>query len=176
MAIETARLRLRRWRPDDVEPWAAIVADPEVMRHLGSGALTHDDAGEQIERFERHWVEHGFGHWAVEERSTGAMIGRVGLLHHDDWSEDPENVEVGWTIERSRWRRGLATEGARASLRFGFDGLRLERVISIARRDNHASRRVMEKTGLDLRDETDWRSHRVVWYAIERATWAARDE
>lgn len=76
-------------------------------------------------------------------------------------------MEVGWRLDRSFWGRGLATEGARASLQYGFKGLRVERVISIVRPKNVASRRVAENAGLTLRGETRFKGFDVMWYAIE---------
>jgi len=93
-----------------------------------------------------------------------------GLLYHADWPED-HKTEVGWQIDRSRWGRGLATEGALASLRYGFEEARLERIISLAVPRNLASRRVMEKAGLSFRGERCWRDVDLVWYAIDRRDW-----
>ena len=78
---------------------------------------------------------------------------------------------MGWRLDRAYWNRGLATEGALASLRYGFEWLELERIISITLPQNAASRRVMEKAGLTLRGETRWRGQDVVWYAIDRRDW-----
>ena len=82
---------------------------------------------------------------------------------------------MGWRLDRAYWNRGLATEGARASLRYGFRGLGLGRIISITLPQNAASRRVMEKAGLTLRGETRWRGLDVVWYAADRREWERRD-
>ena len=123
--LETARLRLRRWRDDDLDAYARICADPEVMRYMG-GPLTRDETERRIEKIVRGWEERGFGLWAVEDKTSGAFIGRIGLLYHEDWTEGEHKTEVGWLIERSRWGRGLATEGARASVRHGFETLGLD--------------------------------------------------
>ena len=80
--IETARLRLRTWREDDLAPYARICADPEVMRYL-SGPMTREHSEQQISKFVRHWEERGFGLWAVEEKSSGAFIGFIGLPGED---------------------------------------------------------------------------------------------
>jgi RimJ/RimL family protein N-acetyltransferase len=170
--IVTRRLVLRPWREDDLDPYAQIFGDPEVTRYLGEGApLTRAQSEERIAYLVSHWQEHGFGHWATEERATGSLIGRIGLLHHPDWPEDPDNVEVGWTLARAFWGRGLATEGALASLRYGFETLDVDRIISITSPTNRASRRVMEKAGLTLAGQSFWRNGGVVWYAIERSSW-----
>jgi RimJ/RimL family protein N-acetyltransferase len=103
-----------------------------------------------LERYERHWREHGFGLWAAEEKETGALIGRVGLAYHRVWPDDPE---VGWLIDTPWQGRGLATEAGEACLRYGFDELEFERIVSICTAENASSRRVMEKLGFRLWQE-----------------------
>jgi RimJ/RimL family protein N-acetyltransferase len=170
--LETARLLLRSWREADLDAYTRICADPEVMRYL-SGSMTRDQAAQQMKRWMRHWEEHGFGVWAAEEKASGAFIGFIGLLYHEDWPVGRHKMEVGWRLDRSFWGRGLATEGARASLQCGFKELRLERVISIIHPKNVASRRVAEKAGLTLRGETRFKGFDVIWYAIDRRQWDA---
>ena len=168
LEIETERLLLRGWRDEDLEPYAHICADPEAMRYMGRGAMTREQTAESVGRYVRHWDEHGFGLWGVEDKGTGRFIGRIGLMYHDDWPEGEHKTEVGWLLDRSVWGRGLATEGARASVRHGFEELGLERIISIAIPENKASRRVMEKAGLTYRGKTRWKDMDVVWYATDR--------
>ena len=167
--ILTRRLRLRGWREGDVELMAAIYAESEVVRYLRP--LDLEGTRQQLSRFVDHWEDHGFGLWAVEERTSGRLIGRIGLVHHDDWTESPYDAEVGWTLERVTWGRGLATEGGAAALRFGFNTKGMERIISIAHSENVVSQRVMEKLGLKREGATDWRDQPVVWFAISRSHW-----
>lgn len=165
--IETERLLLRGWRDTDVNAYARICADPQVMRYmLPARPLTHAEAAYDLQRLREHWREHGFGHWAVEEKETGALVGRTGLKRHDDWDLDPENTEVGWLYARSAWGRGYATEGARAAVDFCFAELGRPEVISIAHPENRASRRVMENVGLTFAGCRHWagRGLDVVWY------------
>jgi RimJ/RimL family protein N-acetyltransferase len=148
-----------------------MCADREVMRYLLSGAvMDREAAAAHMDRFARHWEQRGFGQWAVEEKGSGEFIGRIGLMLHDDWP-GPDKVEVGWVLDRSRWGRGYATEGALASLRFGFEELGLGRIISIVFPANTASRRVMEKVDLSYRGEERWRGKDLVWYAADREEW-----
>ena len=118
--------------------------------------------------FVRYWKERGFGLWAVEEKSSATFIGFIGLLYHEEWPEGEHKTEVGWRLDRSLWGRGLATEGARASLHYGFEELGLERIISIAVPENVASLRVMEKLGMTMGGETRFKGYDVVWYAVDR--------
>jgi RimJ/RimL family protein N-acetyltransferase len=172
--IGTERLLLRRWRNEDLEPYARLCADPEVMRYLPA-MLSREESAQQMSAFRRHWEERGFGLWAVEERASGEFVGFVGLMYQEDWPEGEHKTEVGWRLARPYWGRGLATEGALASVRHGFEVLGLERIISITAPGNVASRRVMEKAGLTLRGETRWRGHEVIWYALDREDWKARN-
>ena len=130
--------------------------------------MSRQQSAEQMAGFVRHWEERGFGLWAVEERTSGEFIGFIGLMRHADWPEGEHETEIGWRLARDHWGRGLATEGALASVRYGFEGLGLERIISITLPENAASRRVMEKAGLTYRGETRWKGHDVIWYAIDR--------
>lgn len=170
--IKTPRLLLRPWRKDDLDPYARMCADPEIMRYLPD-TLTREQSEEQISRLVRHWEERGFGLWAAEVRATGRFIGFIGLQYSEDWPEGEHKTEVDWRLDRSYWGRGLATEGALASLRYGFEELGRERIIGITLRENEVSRRVMEKSGLALRGETRWRGFDMVWYDIGCREWGA---
>lgn len=172
--IQTERLRLRMWSPDDLDAYAPMVGDPDVMRHMAT-TLTPAQAEDQLLGFIRAWESGGVAHWAAEDRATGTLVGRIGLLHHDDWPHDPDTLEVGWLLASRFWGRGLATEGAWASLRYAFEELRAAEVISITLPANRRSRRVMERAGLTRAGHVRWRGHRHVWYAIDRGRWSERD-
>ena len=150
--LETARLRLRRFRPDDLGTLERWHTDDVLMRYMGRGAFTREETEGALERYLRHWDEHGFGLWAVEDKETGVLIGRTGLAYHRIWPHDPE---VGWLIDREWQGRGLAQEAGAACIRFGFEKLGFERIVSICTPDNLASRRVMAKLGLRVFHEVD---------------------
>jgi RimJ/RimL family protein N-acetyltransferase len=185
--LESRRLWLRPWRESDVDSYAAIVRDDEVMRHMGSGLrykvkraagsaialVSNVEVRRAVARLERHWTVHGFGEWAVEEKASGRLIGQVGLVHHPDWSAGPDKVEIGWMLARPAWGHGFATEGGRVALAYAFERLELERVISIAHRDNRRSHAVMERLGLSRQGEAHWRGSHVFWYTIDRGEWAS---
>jgi RimJ/RimL family protein N-acetyltransferase len=118
-----------------------------------------------------HWTLQGYGMFALEERSGGELIGRVGLMFHAEWPFDGPKVEVGWTLQRSAWGNGYATEGAMASLAFGFRELGLPSIFSMTRPDNLRSRAVMERCGLTYRGDVDFLGARQVHYAIDRGDW-----
>ncbi len=164
MRIETPRLILRRWLPGDVDALCEIYADPTIVDWLGP--LTRDDAAITVERYEHHWDVHGFGRFAVEDRRTGNLVGRVGVMRQPDWTETLEQDEVGWVVRADRWGEGLATEAAAASIADAFDRAGLERVLSWTLPDNLASRRVMEKCGLAHRGTAGWKGREHVWYDV----------
>jgi RimJ/RimL family protein N-acetyltransferase len=172
--VETARLRLRRWRDNDLERLVALYGDPRVSRFLSLDGRPwpRERSVAVFEHFLRQWREHGFGPWAATDKHTGRWLGEIGLNQLPDWP-GPHKVEVGWELHPSVWGRGLATEGGRAALRHGFEVVGLERIISTARADNAASRRVMEKCGLAFQQELAYKGGLAVWYAIDRADWQA---
>lgn len=168
--VETPRLVLRRWRPDDLDAFARINADEETMATVGpSRALSYEESARALDGLIGHWETHGFGLWAVEEAESGRVIGRAGLWHPPDWPD----VEAGWLLVRDRWGRGLATEAARASLAYGFGQRRLDRVGSIIRPGNVASERVATRVGMRLHGDTTWRGNAVRTYRLTRQEWEA---
>ena len=155
--IETSRLRLRQWRETDRLPFAAMSADPEVMRYFPS-TLDAGASAQLIERFAAGIAARGWGFWAVELKSSGAFVGLIGLHPQDAESGIPHAplVEIGWRIARPHWRQGYAEEGARAALRFAFDTLGLERVYAFTAIVNEPSRHLMTKLGMrDTADDFD---------------------
>jgi RimJ/RimL family protein N-acetyltransferase len=171
--IETARLLLRPWQPDDLAELLRLFGDPEVTRHVVVGEpLTFEQVAKVATDNLEQWQRNGFGPWAGIEKATGRWVGQIGLDELPDWP-GPHKVEVGWGLHREFWGRGLATEGGQASVRHGFEVVGLERIISVTMATNAASRRVMEKCGLRFQDELHFRGTEVAWYAIDRADWQA---
>jgi RimJ/RimL family protein N-acetyltransferase len=170
--IETERLVLRRWDvTGDLDAYAAICGDPEVMRYIGDGSVaTRDECAEQLARYETMWRERRFGLFALERRDTGELIGNTGLAIPDFLPEILPAVEIGWRLGRAHWRQGFATEAARAALAFAWDPVGLDRVVSVHAVGNDPSGNVMQKIGMHLDRETvhpkNGRAVRV--YAIDR--------
>src|SRR5262245_36978224 len=109
--LETARLRLRMFRADDFEAYAAMCADAEVMRFLGGQPFSRVESWRHLAMILGHWAIRHYGMWAVEERATGVFVGRIGFVDAEGWP----GFELGWALARPHWGRGLATEGARAA-------------------------------------------------------------
>lgn len=147
MTVETSRLILRRWCDADVTPFAEMNADPQVMR-LFPSLLTYEQSAHMVERIEAHFVEHGFGLWAVELKQTGQFAGFIGLAVPRFEAAFTPCVEIGWRIAVPFWNQGYATEGAQAALKFGFEQCRLTEILSFTVPANIASQRVMEKIGM----------------------------
>lgn len=142
--LTTERLRLRGFRESDFEAYAAIMADPEVARFLGAGsALSRDDAWRQMAMILGHWVLRGFGLWAVEEKTTGRLLGRIGCHYPEGFPA----FEIGYTLGRDAWGRGYAREGAAAALAYARDVLHRQEIVSVIRPDNVRSIRVAESLG-----------------------------
>ena len=163
--LTTARLVLRRWREDDVSALAAILMHPDVAAWLSDRST--DDVAMTIARYEHSWETLGYGRFAVEDRETGALLGRAGLMHQDAWQATPEKDEIGWAIDPARWGEGLATEAADAAMRDGFERVGLPRVVSFALPENLASLRVMEKCGMTRMGTAAWAGRPHVWYALD---------
>jgi RimJ/RimL family protein N-acetyltransferase len=169
--IETERLLLRDWTPPDLDAYAAMNADPEVRRYMyPARVLTRAESDGDVGALVEQWERIGFGHWVVELKETGQMIGRTGAKRHADWHLDPENSEVGWLYAREAWGKGYATEGARAAVRFLFEEIGRPEVISIADPENTPSHRVMEKAGLSYAGRRRWEERGIecVWYSRSR--------
>jgi RimJ/RimL family protein N-acetyltransferase len=153
--IQTERLLLRRWRVGDAAPFAAINADPEVMRWIGRGhVLGRGLSDDLIARFEREWDDRGFGLWAVAPRDDPAqLLGFSGLTVPMFLPAVLPAVEVGWRFAHSAWGQGYATEAARRALAFAFEEHAMREVITIIDPANDRSLRVAEKLGMSSRPD-----------------------
>jgi ribosomal-protein-alanine N-acetyltransferase len=166
-AIETERLYLRRFEDTDRDAYyQRIYADPEVMRTLPAGKpIAREDFDSRVTRLMvDHWCQHGFGPWVVVHKADQSVIGHCGLKY---WP-DSLDVEVFYALAKPYWGQGLATEGARASLRYGFEERELDHIIAAAFVDNLASRRVLEKIGMTYTGETMFTGLTVAGYRIDR--------
>ncbi len=145
--LRTQRLLLRPWRPDDLAPFAALNADPEVMRHFPS-VFSQEASDAAAERIIGQFDEQGWGLWVAEVPGVAPFIGFVGLAMATFPAPFTPALEVGWRLASEHWGRGYAPEGARAALDFAFAELGVDEVVSFTAVANANSRRVMEKLGL----------------------------
>lgn len=162
--VETARLTLRPFTIDDAGVYAAIRAKPTVARFITAW-------NEPIERlrvtmraylgeFIAHWDRYGYGPWAIIEKSSGTLLGHHGLRFLPEFGE----AEILYTLDDSAWGKGYATEGAIAARDFAFDEAGLDHVIALTLAENHGSRRVMERIGMQPTGTVHFRGHEVLRY------------
>lgn len=144
---DTARLHLRQWRAADREAFAALNADPRVMRFFPA-PLARAESDAMADRCAEDIAQRGWGFWAAEERAGGALIGCVGLnVPRPDLPFSP-CVEIGWRLAHDFWSRGYATEAARAALRVGFERLDLPEIVAFTAVPNLPSEAVMQRLGM----------------------------
>lgn len=145
--LRTERLVLRRWRPADREPFAALNADPEVMEHFPD-PLTREQSDALADVIEARFEEQGFGLWALEVAGSGRFIGFAGLSVPRFEAHFTPAVEIGWRLARSAWGRGYATEAAGRALVHAFEEAGLAEVVSFTTVGNLRSQAVMWRIGM----------------------------
>ena len=165
--LETPRLRLVPWHHEDWHELRPIARDPEVMRYISEGQpLPDEQVQEFVSRQVRHFAERNFCMWKLLAKPAWEFIGFCGLQPLDGTPE----IEIGWWLARAWWGKGLATEAAREALRDGFERAGLARIVAVARAENRASIRIMEKLGMSFERTTHHRGVPVKLYAIARPT------
>jgi RimJ/RimL family protein N-acetyltransferase len=170
--IETERLLLRPFSPDDLDAFVSLNADPDVMRYIGDGKpQTKEQTRTRFNAVLDHWKQHGFGLCTVIEKTSGDFVGFCGLKFLDTSDE----IEVGYRLAKRFWRRGLATEAARASLEYGFETLGLKRIVAVVQPENAASCRVIEKIGLRYEKDARFYDTDVKYFAITREEYLPDD-
>jgi RimJ/RimL family protein N-acetyltransferase len=176
--LGTERLRLRQWREEDLEPFAALNADDEVMRYFAA-PLSRAESDALAKRSRQEISERGWGLWAVEVVNGPPFVGFVGLARPRFAAHFTPAVEVGWRLARSAWGCGYATEAARAAIGYGFRELGLEEIVSFTSPLNERSWRVMERLGMSRDPADDFDNpnlspgplRRHVLYRLSRERW-----
>jgi RimJ/RimL family protein N-acetyltransferase len=152
ISIQTPRLVLRPFRESDLDDLTRIHDDAEVTRFLGEGKpISRDTTWRQIAMFLGHAQIRGYSMMAIEDRATGALLGRCGPWFPEGWPM----LEVGWLVDRSRRGQGIATEAGRAAVDWCFAQLAVSQVCSLIRPDNAASARVAAKLGARVERQLD---------------------
>jgi RimJ/RimL family protein N-acetyltransferase len=179
VVARTERLTLRHWQESDRAPFARLNRDPRVMEFM-PGVLTEAESGGLADRIEEHFREHGFGLCAVEITGEQSFIGFIGLAMPSFNAEFTPCVEIGWRLAPEYWGQGFATEGAREMVRYGFEVIGLESVVSLTVPGNIRSRRVMEKLGMTHESRDDFEHPKLpeghalrdhVLYRLSRSKW-----
>ncbi len=170
--LHTPRLILRGWRPEDFEPYAAMMAEPETARFITRRGEPYSPAATWAEMafLVGHWQILGRGMFVVEERETGAFLGRIGPLDPPGWP----GFEIAWGLTRAACGKGYAREAARAAIDWAFESFPLDRIVSIIHPLNIASQRVAERVGERRTTErfTPFRESCDIW-ELRREDWAS---
>ena len=171
--LETERLILRWFREEDLADMCRMTADTEVMKFLGDGQpMDEMNTWRQMATFMGHWYFRGFGIWAVEEKATSRVVGRIGFMYPTGWPD----FELGWTLARDCWGKGYATEGAQRAMKYAFTEMDRDHLISLIAPDNVASIKVAERLGETVQGETRIIGRDVIIYGLSRDDWKRRSE
>lgn len=166
--IDTNRLILRAFQSDDLEGYLQMVGDKETMRFIGTGmVLDRVNGFHSMSSILGHWHLRGYGLWAVEDKTSGALVGRVGFYNPEGWP----GLEIGWMIHRDYWGKGYATEAAQAALNWGMGSLNMDSVISCIQPANHPSIAVAERLGESFVREDRLQGIPILIYGISREDW-----
>ena len=167
MVIQTPRLMLREFQPEDVQQLAPILAHPQVMQFSSTGVLSVSETAAKIQSFIQSYQHYGFGKWAVIHQASNELIGYCGIaieqLDHRD------EREIGYRLNPAFWGQGLATEAASAALQYGFEQFKFPYVLGIVELGNHASVNVLKKLGMHYQRRTQFHGGEVDVYCIENA-------
>ncbi len=143
--IETERLLLREITSEDLDEFARVIfADIDVLRYMAKRDLTPLERAERARKVSaENWLKHGYGGWLITDKNNGKVIGSCDF----DMEEVIDGVELGYTIGKEYWSKGIATETAKAAIRFGFETAKMERIVGVVVPENTASWRVLERLG-----------------------------
>jgi len=153
--IETDRLILRSWLPSDLDAWAALNADPEVMRYFPA-TLSREESAAMMARAQGHIEAHGFGAWVMERKADGVFLGFTGLSRLKPENPLHPGVEAGWRMARHAWGQGYVSEAAAAALKDGFERIGLKSIVAFTATTNLPSQAVMNRLGMTRRRELDF--------------------
>ena len=179
MTIKTERLLLRPWREEDLEPFAALNADPRVREFFPS-LLSKEESDASVKRMSEPIQRRGWGLWAASLIETGEFIGMIGLEDVPFQAHFVPAVEIGWRLAFKHWGKGYASEGALACLKYGFETLKLEQIVAFTAVQNRRSRKVMERIGMHCNPADDFDHPKVpeghklgrqVLYRITKVDW-----
>tara|TARA_R110002096_G_scaffold406782_8_gene605178 strand:+ start:12177 stop:12722 length:546 start_codon:yes stop_codon:yes gene_type:complete len=143
------RIGFRTWSQNDLEPFATLNADEEVMRYFPS-TLTSQETASLMERISNHFEKYDYGFFAIDYLPEKKFIGFIGLSHPSFKTDFTPCVEIGWRLDKAYWNMGLATEGAQRCLEFAQQELLLTEVYAFTIPENLASQRVMQKIGMQF--------------------------
>ena len=163
--IETERLLFRKFELDDLPQLIEQRSDPEMYRYLGGTRMQNPEAlAKRIRFYMSCYDANGFGMCPMFWKETGEMIGAAGLQPLEDTGE----IEVGYSVIKKLWGRGIGTEAARGWMEFGFTNFGLDRIVAVAVVENTASRRIMEKLGMKYEKTEEHYGEDCAFYAVSK--------
>lgn len=168
--LETARLFLRPFNKNDIEPVFAMRSDPDVMRFIREPQTDPSEAESWIDLVSSRWPDEKIGFCAVIEKSSARFVGWCGLWRLKETNE----VEIGYALIKDFRGLGYAAEAAEAVLKYGFETLKLKEIVAVARPENRASWRVMERLGMTYDYTGRFYDRDLVHYSIAREEFLAR--
>jgi RimJ/RimL family protein N-acetyltransferase len=162
--LTTPRLTLRAWTLEDAPQLFDILQQKDILRYFPNQvAPSIDKVQRYIRHHQDHWQVHGWGHWAVASQKTGAVLGWVGL----EYLEDVQETEVAYLLSNRAWGRGLASEAASATVRYGFEQAGLQKIIGLVHPENIASARVLQKSALSFHQRVTLWGMELDWYQAD---------
>jgi len=169
--LETERLLLRELEPDDRDGLFLLDSNPKVHEFLGKQPIqTLEEADAIIALVRKQYAEYGIGRWAVIDKQTKEFIGWAGLKYEREL-RDFTYYDIGYRLREEFWGKGIATEAASASLKYGFSVLNLDEICAAAAQDNTASIAVLEKIGLVFQDTFPYKNEVCNWYTLSKFNW-----
>lgn len=164
--IETARLRLRGFRASDLDAQAAVLADEDVVRHLGGQPFSREETWRKMLGSPGLWTLLGYGYWVVERLEDGIYLGQIGFADFKrDMVPNIEDLpEMGWIFAPEAQGKGYASEAAAAALGWADSNLKALEIVAIIDPDNAPSIRVAEKAGFDRREDAQYRGERILLF------------
>ena len=170
---ETERLILRGIIAGDEGGLFELDSDPEVHRYLGNKPVLHiEQARETVQLIRQQYIDYGIGRWAVIEKASGNFIGWAGLKFvTDKINNHIRFYDLGYRLIKKYWGKGYATEAAKASLEYGFNGLNLPVIYGMADTENTGSNNVLTKVGLSFINTFDHEGIKHHWYSITKVEW-----
>lgn len=172
--FESNRLGFRNWTNQDLNEFAKINADAQVMKHFPN-PLSSKETAEFLLRLQNHYDQNGYCYFATELLKSGELIGFIGLAFQEFVSSFTPATDIGWRLKKSAWGKGYATEGAKRCLEFAFDELKLDKVVSTCTLKNTQSEKVMRKIGMTKKGvfkhpklSQHLHLEHCIWYEIDR--------
>ena len=174
--LTTARLNLVPFNDDHLDGLNVVNSDADVMRYLSGRPETREETSVFIERVKQRWAEFGYSWWSFIDKESGEIVGAGALqnLRRDaTLAPDPHcPLEIGWRLRRDHWRKGLATEAARAIVAFGFNTIHADELYAVCHPDNVASANVMKRLGMQYAGLQTWYGKDVATYQVTAQQYA----